>query len=342
MSYVGERPDLLAYIAALYFEDGLTQEEIARRTGYSRSAVSRLLTEARQRGIVEIRVNFPVNRARPLEHRIQEEFSLRECLVITAGSLDYPKMLRLLGRAGAAYLEEHLPDHGILGVSWGTAVYEIASALRVRYSPRIQVVQMIGALGGGDPLIDGPELARALAQTLGATYSTLNAPFIVEDAGARSALMADHNIMQAIEQAQRADFAIVGIGSVEPELSSFVRAGYLSADEVLAIQGKGAVGDICGSHFDITGAILDIDINRRIIGIELPRLCRSGCTVLGVAGGERKGSAILGALRGGFIDVLVTDAAAAQSLLPFVGKDPLSHHDPGRPPHAGRAINPEH
>ena len=310
-----ERTQLLASVATLYYDDGLTQLEIARRTGYSRSAISRLLTEAKDRGIVEVRIHYPLRRAVELERKLQSTFELHEVCVISAPNLEYDKMLRLLGRAGASYLEDHLPNHGVLGVSWGTAVYEVANALRARNAPDLEVVQMIGAVGGGDPLIDGPELARSLAATLGASYATLHAPVIVDDAKTRDALLSERNVVHAIQLARKVDLAIVGIGTVKPELSSFVRAGYLSAKEMKAIQAQGAVGDICGTHFNPGGEILDIDLHNRIVGISLQELRASQGTVLGVAGGAKKATAILGALRGSFLDVLVTDAAAASTIL---------------------------
>jgi deoxyribonucleoside regulator len=310
-----DRTQLLASVATLYYEDGLTQLEIARRTGYSRSAISRLLTEAKDQGIVEVRIHYPLHRALELERQLQDLFDLDDVFVISAASLEYDRMLRLIGRAAASYLEDNAPEGGVLGVSWGTALYEVVSALRPRNVPGLKVVQMIGAVGGGDPLIDGPELARSLAANFGASYATLHAPLIVDDASIRDALLSQRNVIHAIELARDVDMAVVGIGSVEPELSSFVRAGYLSKEEMLAIQNHGAVGDICGTHFNQNGEILEIDLHGRIIGIGLADLRASHGKVIGVAGGARKAPAIAGALCGAYIDVLVTDASAAASIL---------------------------
>ncbi|RLC59170.1 MAG: sugar-binding transcriptional regulator, partial [Chloroflexota bacterium] len=77
---------------------------------------------------------------------------------------------------------------------------------------------------------------------------------------------------------------------------------------------QGAVGDICARHYDAQGHVLDIELNQRIVGIELEALHSIG-QVVGVAGGEAKAEAILGALRGGHVNVLVTDDAAARKVL---------------------------
>ena len=296
------RIQLLASVATFYYDDGMTQMEIARRTGYSRSAVSRLLSEARDRGIVDIRINYPIQRTTDLEDALKKVFNLTSAFVVSAGNLDHARVLRLLGRVGARYLEDQLPEEGILGVSWGTALYEVANELRTRHAPAMQVVQMIGAVGHGDP-------------TLGASYHTLHAPLLVEDISTRAPLMNERNVRQALALVREANLALVGIGSVEADLSSLVRAGYLSEHEMLAVKEEGAVGDICATHYDLNGKILDIEINKRVVGIELNDLRSSDCQVVAVAGNNRKSPAILGALRGGFVDVLITDTSAAQAVL---------------------------
>lgn len=310
-----ERAQLLANIANMYYEQNMTQAQIAQEIGYSRSAVSRLLLEAHQRGIVEIRIHYPFNRAVDLERQFRERYGLHDVYILTRGTSTDPRALRQLGQLGAACLDEVLSQESILGISWGTAIYEVANSLRAREWPKVQVVQMIGAAGRGDPSIDGPELARSLAQTLGTNYYTLNAPLIVDDPSIRQALMQESNIRETLALASQADVALVGIGSTEPDISSLVRAGYSQAKEMMAIKATGAVGDICACHYDKDGHILDIEINRRAIGVALQSLRRPTCTVIGVAGGARKATAILGALRGRYIDILVTDSLAAERVL---------------------------
>ena len=191
---------------------------------------------------------------------------------------------------------------------------------------------MIGAAGRGDPLIDGPELARSLAQTLGADYYTLNAPLIVDDPSIRHALLQESNIRETLALASQADVALVGIGSVEPDISSLVRAGYTQPKEMMAIKATGAIGDICACHYDKDGRILDIDINQRAIGVSLETISRPNCVVIGVAGGAGKAPAILGALRGHYIDILVTDSLAVERILDLDGAeaDKFSHPNQAR------------
>lgn len=310
-----ERLELLATVSDLYYVRQLSQAEIAQRLGYSRSAVSRLLTEAHEKQVIEIRIHHPLQRDVDLEMALRETFGLREAFVARRGSLGYDQMLALLGRMGAAYLDEVWNEPTVVGLSWGTAVYEVANALRPRRLPGTDVVQMIGGIGRGDPQIDGPGVAMQVARTVGGRYHTLNAPHVATDHAMRQALLAMPAIQDILQLALRASFAVVGIGSLEAERSSLLRAGYLSRGELAAIRATGAVGDICGTHFDSGGRILDIEINRRVIGIDLYQLRQTTCQVIGVAGGRLKSPAIGGALRGGLVNVLVTDSSAAERIL---------------------------
>lgn len=310
-----ERLRLLADVAELYYIRGLKQSEIAQMRGFSRSAVSRLLTEAHERNIIEIKINHPLQRSNDLEYKMINRFNMKAVYVVTRGILDYQTMLRQLGKIGAAYIEDNLPEDGILGVSWGTAGYEVANAMKSRSKVGCTVVQMLGALGRISPHIDGNELVRSIAQTLGARYQIMHAPLFVDSPNVRDALLNEPHIRETIALALQADIALAGIGSIKPEVSSLMRSGYLSADELSRITAEGAVGDICSNHFNINGQIMDIDINYRAISVDIKELKKTNCRVLGVAGGKRKALSILGALRGGYIDILVTDSTAVEEVL---------------------------
>lgn len=310
-----ERLNLLADIAEMYYSRGMTQSMIARQFGFSRSAISRMLSEAKEREIVEIRINYPIQRSTVMERNLKDEFSLEEVFVVRRGTSDYPHMLRQLGRVGARYLDNHIPEKGKLGTSWGTGIYEICNSLRTRIMPELTVVQMIGAIGRGNPHIDGNELVRSIANTLGAKYHILHASLIVDSPETRQALQKERHIQENIALSLEAEIAVVGIGTLDPNLSSLVRAGYLTSEELQQIADSGAVGDVCANHYDINGRILDIDVNRRVVGVNIRNLADKGCQIIGVAGGKRKALGILGALRGGLVKVLITDSEAAEEVL---------------------------
>jgi len=314
-----KRADLLTRVASLYYEENLTQAEIARRIGTSRSTVSRLLQEAREAGWVEIIIHHRWKTVPAVEQELVARFGLRGARVLAGEDRQHDELLRGLGMLAAEYLDGLIQNGHILGISWGTAIYNTVQALRPRRKVSVTVVQMIGAVGRGEPLIDGPDLARSLAHVYGGEYRCLHAPLVVEDARIKEALLQEPHIRETLALARQADVALVGVGSPVAEVASLLRAGYVDTKTLAALQEQGVVGDVCARHYDIHGKVLDLDINRRIIGIELEDLHRVK-VVIGVAGGEGKAEAIVGALRGHHINTLVTDEATALRVLEL---DPL-------------------
>lgn len=309
-----ETREQLAYVAHLYYEAGLTQAAIAKRVGVSRSSISRMLSEARKVGVLEIHINYPTPRDNELENQLLQRFNVSTVYVLQNQSTLEAHSLQQAGRLAARHIEDRLRPSMIFAVSWGTAVYETVNAIRRHNMPDAHVVQFIGALGFGNRRTDGPELAQQLGNILGAEYMYLHSPLIVDTRTIRDSLMSETSIAQTLAVATEADLALVGIGTTNPEASSLIRAGYLQESELQAIADQGAVGDVCARHFDINGNVLDIDINHQVVGISIEGL-RNIPEVIGVAVGRIKASAILGALRGGFVDTLVTDAQAAHEVL---------------------------
>lgn len=304
--------EVMADVARLYYEDDRTQSEIARQLQVSRSTVSRLLAEARRTKLVEVVIHYPWRNDPRLETALIERFHLKNARVLVAGNRPYVDILRGLGVMAAQLLASRLTDGVTLGISWGTGVYSTVQALRPTRRVRVKVIQMQGAMG--DKLIDGPEVAHYLASLYGGEFHFVHAPLIVESPIVCEALLQEPTIRETLELAARADVALVGIGSLVPEVSSLLRSGAVTEAELSALTREGLIGDVCGRHFDAQGRVPHVNFNRRIVGLSLECL-RQIPLVIGVAGGLPKAPAILGALRGQLVNVLVTDSAVAERLL---------------------------
>ncbi len=314
MQFDDGRSIFLARVASLYYDHNKSQQDIAEEVGVSRSAISRFLTEAHEKGIVEIIVHYPWRTCPELEQKFVSIFNLKAARVLARENKSYEEMIQGLGILAARYLNNILHDGMILGISWGTALYQMIRAMPMRDLPGVEVVQLIGATGSEGIPTDGPILAQLLSNRLGGFCRYLHAPLVVENEAGREILLQDHNIRETLARAARADVALVGIGSTNSEFYSLLRAGYVNEAEAQGIRTAGVVGDICAQHYSLTGQWLDIDINRRAIGIDLGILAKIQ-TVIGVAGSSQKGAAIYGALRGGYLNVLITDDQAAQKIL---------------------------
>lgn len=313
---------MLVTVASLYYELGQNQQQIAERLEVSRSSVSRMIKEARDLGIVEIRIHRPISRAYALEQALIDRFGLTDAIVLlTSPEQRAEERLTGVGRLAASYLDRViglLPPQACVGIAWGTGVHAAVSALPEDRARQIDVVQIIGSVGAPNPTIDGPDLARLLAGKLGGRYYDLHAPMLVEQPELRNLLMNEPSVRDGIQRAQEVAIAITGIGTVEEEAASFLRAGHLSLAELAELRRQGVVGETCGRFFDAAGRFAQYDINARVIGLDLPGL-RQIPRVIAVARGLAKARSILGALSGRYLTVLATDDETAAAVLDLVG-----------------------
>jgi DNA-binding transcriptional regulator LsrR (DeoR family) len=305
----------LAKVGALYYLRGQTQQQIANRLGVSRPTVSRMIREARERGIVQITVAHVDGLAADLEGALEERFGLREAVVADAAG---DEQAARLGAAAAGFLRRTLAPGAVVGVTWGTTLREMVKAVVPRQTEGVTVVQTLG--GVGPPLAEAhaADLPRRLATALGADLRLLQAPGVVASAEARAVLAADPQIRAALDAFSAMTTAFVGIGSLET--NPVLGDGTLSREVALPdslpaeLREGGAVGDVALRFFDAAGRPVPTSLDDRIVGVDLETLAAVDC-VVGVAGGAAKVGAIRGALAGRLIDVLVTDDATARALL---------------------------
>lgn len=309
-----DRIRLLTEVAQAYYEQGRTQEEIASELGVSRSQVSHYLAEAREIGIVQIRVVDPEERATEVEERLRQRFPhLREVHVVPlfGGGLEVTR--RVIGRAAAQVLREAvLPGHRVC-IGCGRTLREMVRALRPHPVENVILVQAMGSIGHEALDIDFGELARQAGKALGARVYTIPAPAVLGAGSAQELIAANPPIAEALKLARSANLYIVGLGSMETDLL-YARAGLVPASEMQMLQKLPIVGDICGRFFDLSGHPHPSPFEERVVGIELDDLRQANLS-FGVAGGPDKVAPLLGALRGGYINGLVTDEQTARELL---------------------------
>jgi DNA-binding transcriptional regulator LsrR (DeoR family) len=320
-----ERTDLLVTVASLYYELNQNQQQIADRLEISRSSVSRMIKEARDLGIVEIRIHKPVNRDYHLEQALLDRFGLQDAYVlVTAGELRDKEALYGVGRLAAAYLQRvigGMTPHTCIGTAWGTGAFAAVNALPEDRERQIDIVQMLGSVTVADPLIDGPDLARLLAAKLGGRHYDLHAPVLVEQPVLRAMLVNEPSVREGLQRGRSVALAITGIGTMAEEASSFLRAGHLTVAELAQLRAEGIVGETCGRFFDAWGGYAQFAINERVIGIALDDLRRIP-RVIAVACGLPKALSILAALRGGYMTVLATDDVTARAVLAAAEQSP--------------------
>lgn len=309
-----ERQRLLADVAEMYYLQGLTQNQIAQHLEIDRSTVSRMLAEARREKIVDVRISRPLAIDLDLQGQLRERAGFQDALVMVTRGENPDSLLRRLGEITAQYIVPKLEHNMIIGLSWGTGVSAVVDALQINHFIPLKIVQLVGSLGAQTTAYDGHGLVQRLAQKLDSESYILNAPFSVESPEIARSLMNTPSVQQALDLGRRCDLAILGVGSTEMAHSSFYQAGYVPAEELHQLQELGMVGDVCGLHFTEAGMAPEIDFHQRIITINSQDL-RSIPLRVALASGEYKVKPVLGALRAGFINVLITDQKTARGIL---------------------------
>ena len=301
----------LVEVAHLYYIGDFTQEKIASRMGVSRSKVSRMLKEARARGLVEIRVRSSLITESGLQERLGRELGLKECLVLAAP--DTSDAAERVGALAGHYLRENIADESIVGVGWSNAVYHTVRSNSLEKKRDVTVAQLMGSVGDAIIELNGMYITGRLADALGARAHYIHAPMIVTDAAVRDGLMRDPYIRKALTMARHANIMLVGIGAINEDLGQY-RAGYLDDADLEYIRERGAVGEVVGTYFSQEGDVVPLELNERIIGLGFEDLTNIPIRV-GVSWGVQKALANFGAARSGLINVLITDEDAAREML---------------------------
>lgn len=304
---------LLVTAARLYYLDGLNQSEIAAMLDVSRSTVSRMLAEARERGIVRISIAEIEPRERDLEARLMQAFALRRVIVVRSLSQSQKATRQAVGHFAAPLVANWMTERSVIGVAGGRTLASLIHSLRPAAPlSSLTVVQLMGNIGPTVSEIDALELGRQLAARFGGLCYTLNAPAFVQDRDTRDIFLGhEHN--QAIWNLfEKLDLALVGVGALEE--SAFAERGVLQASDFARLRAAGAVGEICGHFFDLNGQECATSYRERVIGIELERLRRVP-DVIGVTNGAARAAAVRAALRGRLLTSLIIDDLGADALL---------------------------
>ena len=303
----------------MYYARGLGQARIAEQLGLSQARVSRLLKQAEVLGIVRITVHVPEGVHAEVEEQLEARYDLDEAIVVEIDPVspgDDEAIARGLAATVAGYLELAMPRFQTVGVSsWSSTLLAAVNAMRPTSAGETrQVVQVLGGVGFASAQRHATQLTERLAQLSGAEAIFLMAPGVVTTKAARRALIADPVCRQAIERFDDLSAVLMGIGAIPP--SRLLReSGDVFTDQDLAdLKRAGAVGDVCMRFYDAAGKPVKTSFDERVIGIATEQILSTRRRI-GVAGGQRKFEAIRGALRGHWINTLVTDLDTARRLL---------------------------
>ena len=303
---------LIVKVARMYYEQNMSQDQIARSLITSRSNISRILSVAKKRGIVEIKINESTKRETDIEEMLISRFGLRAALVakVPRSTSDY----KAVGQLAVQSFLNHLKPRVRVAISWGRSIQAMIDALDNENRPDLTFIPLMGGMTSIPSSYSGETLIRSLAEKFNADYQILHAPTIVQSPEIKLALMKEPSVAAVIDSARNADVAFVGIGSRGANSSIHIlQSAGINEKDNPEFYSKWA-GDLAGRFFDRDGKSISKQLDSRTVGLELSEISKMK-RVVGVAAGDEKTEGILAALRGGLISELVTSSNCALKLL---------------------------
>jgi DNA-binding transcriptional regulator LsrR (DeoR family) len=301
----------LVEISRLYYERDLTQAEIAKRMNISRPAVSKLLQEARLRGIVKIDIKSPLMSDESLLDELCGVYNLKGGLIVPSGSADEKLLARLIISQAALYIEKLLSKVTRIGLGWGDTIGRLVDELKGH--PSVEsgigyVCPVIGSAPNDIKWYQTNELARAFAEKTGFTPHYLHAPAFPVTLENKKLFENTAEYQKISKHWQELEMVILGVGTYPsvPDQASAARFGNL-------LREKNAVGMLATYYFNGDGTLIDSkdDIVIRIAAHDLVRIGK----VFLIGGGKKKINAVRATLKTGLVNHLVTDEKTAQALI---------------------------
>lgn len=304
---------LLVSAARMYYLEGMGQSEIADIFGVSRSTISRLLTTARDRGIVRISVDEYDPQHHELERQLVAAYGLKHAIVVRSIEGHDANIRRAVGYFAAKLVSCWIRSAGSVGVAGGRTLGQLINFVEPQpHDDHLNVVQLMGTIGSAPSSVDASELSRTLARRFHGAFHTINAPAYMDDTRSRNALLSHGQMRSVWEMFPSLDLTLVGIGSLED--SVFAERRVIAPHDVQALRAAGAVGEICGRFYDARGRECVTPMQDRVISIELDTL-RAGKEVVAITSGTSRRHAINAALRSGLVHSLVIDDRGADAVL---------------------------
>ncbi|MDM5361133.1 sugar-binding domain-containing protein [Peribacillus sp. ACCC06369] len=300
--------DLIVKIAWQYYIEGLTQNEISKSLNLSRMRVIKYLEKAKTNNVIQFKINLEKLDNLTIQNKIKEKYNLKDIYIVPT---THDNTVDSLTIAAAQYIEDRITSDTMISIGYGEAVSKTLGHLQISTKYKITFVSLSGgvkfymptAIDTRSDYYTNPNYNHYIVPT----------PLLVSSKDIADHLLEEKPVKKILEMIPYSNITVIGIGALN-DRATLVKEGYLNANDFEILKTKGAVGDLLSQFYDINGHVLDLDFHKKLISTEIDVL-KSLNHVVAVAGGLDKKDAIIGALKGGYIDVLITDELVAQSLV---------------------------
>lgn len=313
MSREEKKQEQAARVAWMYYVAGMTQQDIARELGISRQVAQRLVSSAREQGMVTVKIAHPVARCLKLAQQVQARFGLEICRVVPSEGLDDEAIQQMLAVEGAEVMSQFIADEQpqVFGIGSGKTLRSIIDVLPWIERPQHHCVSMIGAIARDD---SGTryDMPLKMAEKMQGKYYFIPAPLYADSEEDRD-MWCRHKVYQRVtDRALAANVVFLGVGEVD--IGCPLNAeGFITDEQVNMLHRQGVAGEMLGHFFDHGGQRVYSELDALLTSVPLqsdnPR------KIIAFSGGARKFAAIKAALTGRWMSGLVTDESTAVRLL---------------------------
>ncbi|MBD9372330.1 sugar-binding transcriptional regulator [Rhizobium sp. ARZ01] len=297
----------------LHFLEGLTQAQIADQLGLSHATVNRLIKRGRQLGLVEIKIKSPVEPLVDMEEQLLALGGIGRVVVVPTVSDNPQTALVSVGEAAARLLLEEIDDGDTICITGGKGVSAVVAGLKPQRHYDVEVIPATGCVQGKH-YTDVNHVSTLMAERLGGRSFQIHAPLFADSEAERAMLINMRSVADVFKRARGAKLAVVGIGSILSDDSSYYDLHPSSSTDRQAIERSGASCELLAHLLDNHGRVCDYSLNRTLVSLTLPEFA-SIPTKIGVASGPNKAAPILSVMRGNHLDTLVTDEATGARIL---------------------------
>lgn len=306
------RLDDAARAGWLYYVAGRTQDEIANSMGISRQSAQRLVSLAVAERLIKVRLDHPISACLELAEALRKKYDLKHAEIVPSDPGGSSSTVGI-AEAGAGEIERWLkrPDPIIIAVGTGRTLKAAVDQLPPMECPQHRIVSLTGNIGP-DGSAAYYNVIFSMADAIKARHFPMPLPVLCASIEERDTLHDQALVRSTLALGAQADVTFVGIGELGVDAPLCVD-GFLERDEMVSLVDRGAAGEICGWIYDQQGELLDSAVNGRVASVPIPS--RETCCVIGIAQGKKKWVAMRAALKGGLLNGIITDEAAARYLL---------------------------
>lgn len=300
--------DLIVKVAWQYYIEGLTQNEIAQSLNLSRMKVIKYLEKAKTHNIIQFKINLEEMENLNLQQKLKEKYNLKDIYIVP--SSDH-KNIHSLTIAAAQYIEDRVTSDTMISIGYGEAVSRTLGHLHISTKYNVTFVSLSGGVKFYMPT--GIDSNSDYYTNPNYRHFIVPSPLMVSNKTLANQMLEEDSVKKILDLIPYTNITVIGIGALN-EQATLIKEGLLSSSNMEILKSKGAVGDILSQFYDINGNVLELDLHEKLISTDI-HVLKSLNHVVAVAGGLHKKEAIIGALKGGYIDVLITDDQVAKNLV---------------------------